>query len=124
MEMIILILYIAFKAENIVLKSFESHLGYKKKRPLGILFLILVIYVIKTLIVRDIYSGREERALEYLRFMSIFFVYALILQRVQSAWILVFCSLPLASYLGILLKDSLALRGYALFFHHVQGDID
>lgn len=69
------------------------------------LFFIVVLYILKTIITQNIILGNCEKALNFLRFMSVFFVYSIVLQFNLSTYTFLFCSIPIVSSMVVTSKE-------------------
>lgn len=83
------------------------------------LFLLIILYAMKVIISRNIIINKTEKALDLLRFMGIFFLYSIAIQKVKSFNILLFCSIPLISYFFILTYQFLNTKNLHLAYWHL-----
>jgi 4-hydroxybenzoate polyprenyltransferase len=74
---------------------------------LSYLFFLLALYAIKYMITKNVLSNNMEKALNQLRFMSIFYVFAIVVQKAVSIQIILFCSIPLITYFAMIAKETL-----------------
>lgn len=70
---------------------------------------LLILFFMKQSIKRNILKNNEEKALDYLRFVSVVFVYSIVLQKITELNVLLFCSIPLFVNFALLAKDKLSI---------------